>query len=142
MVDVSRIRTVSALPVTPDGRLVLQLRDDSPSLLYPNCWATLGGRIEDGETPDQALARELTEEIEFCPPLRFWKTWELEYPTSNGRQHSEVYVYIGSIERDLAHIRLHEGQRLSAFGAADIHTLSCAFGLEKLFREFFNSYPL
>jgi GNAT superfamily N-acetyltransferase/8-oxo-dGTP pyrophosphatase MutT (NUDIX family) len=142
MVDVSRIRTVSALPVTPDGRLVLQLRDDKPGLLYPNCWATLGGRIEEGETPDAALERELIEEIEFCPPLRFWRTWNLDYPTATGRQHSEVYVYAGSIERDLTAIHLHEGQRLAAFGATDIPTLPCAFGLEKLFTAFFAERPL
>ncbi len=34
---------------------------------YPNCWDLLGGHLEAGETPQQALIRELQEEAGITP---------------------------------------------------------------------------
>ncbi len=34
---------------------------------YPGCWDLIGGRVEDGESIDQALHRELAEEIGIAP---------------------------------------------------------------------------
>ena len=34
---------------------------------YPNCWDFIGGKIEDGETAEKALTRELGEEIAITP---------------------------------------------------------------------------
>jgi 8-oxo-dGTP diphosphatase len=50
---------VSAIPVNPQGKILLQQRDDRPDLRYPGCWTTFGGAIEDGETPIEAMRREL-----------------------------------------------------------------------------------
>ncbi len=141
MSDLQRIRTVSALLVTPDGKLVAQLRDDKPGLPYPNCWATLGGAIEPGEEPDAAIQRELIEEIEFCPPMRFWRVFELDFPVFGAQVGSQVHAYIGRIDRDLASINLHEGQRLQAIGPDDVAQLSFAYGLDAIFMEFFRQRP-
>jgi 8-oxo-dGTP pyrophosphatase MutT (NUDIX family) len=47
------------------GEILLQLRDDKPGLEYPNCWGTFGGQIEEGETPQEALIREIKEELDY-----------------------------------------------------------------------------
>lgn len=45
-----------------DGKLLLGLR--APDRRFaPNCWDSIGGHVEIGETLDQALVRELREEI-------------------------------------------------------------------------------
>ena len=51
------------------GRLLLQLRDDIPGIVYPGYWAMFGGHIEPGETPEVAVKRELQEEIGYLAPM-------------------------------------------------------------------------
>lgn len=54
-----------ALPVRA-GRVLLGLRA-SHRRNRPSCWDTIGGHVEPGETADQALIRELQEEIGITP---------------------------------------------------------------------------
>ena len=55
----------AALLVTPDGRYLMQLRDDKPGILLPAHWALFGGTVDPGETAAAAMRRELLEELEF-----------------------------------------------------------------------------
>lgn len=49
-----------------DGRILMAYRSkDRPR--YPDCWSFPGGGVEDGETLEQALLRELGEEIGIVP---------------------------------------------------------------------------
>ena len=48
--------------VTTSGKCLLVKRSES-SEIEPNKWAFAGGKIEEGETPEQAAARELKEEV-------------------------------------------------------------------------------
>jgi 8-oxo-dGTP pyrophosphatase MutT (NUDIX family) len=56
----------AALLVTPDGRYLMQLRDDKPTILLPGHWALFGGTVDAGETAATAMRRELIEELEFA----------------------------------------------------------------------------
>ena len=46
-----------------NDKLFIYLRDDKPTIPYPNMWDLLGGGIEPGETAKQAAIREIEEEI-------------------------------------------------------------------------------
>ncbi len=52
---------VSAALVDADGRVLISRRP--PWLPMPGLWEFPGGKIEPGETPEQALIRELKEEL-------------------------------------------------------------------------------
>ena len=45
------------------GRILLQLRDDKPTIASPNMWGLFGGSVEQGEKPFDAAIREIEEEL-------------------------------------------------------------------------------
>jgi 8-oxo-dGTP pyrophosphatase MutT (NUDIX family) len=47
---------------TPDGKLLMQLRDDIEGICWPGYWFIPGGGREPGETPYETARRELREE--------------------------------------------------------------------------------
>jgi 8-oxo-dGTP pyrophosphatase MutT (NUDIX family) len=132
---------VSALLTDEHGKLIIQLRDDKPGLLFPAHWATLGGAIEKGETPDEAMRRELDEEIGPAPPVTFWRYFEHSYRVRGETRMVANHVYVGQLPCALADIKLYEGQRLGAFTAHEIYSLPIAYGLEVVFKAFFETYP-
>ena len=38
------------------NRLLVYLREDKPEIPFPNHWDFFGGHLEEGETPEEALA--------------------------------------------------------------------------------------
>jgi 8-oxo-dGTP diphosphatase len=58
-----KIRVVAA-QIEKNGRYLITQRKPSSSL--PLLWEFPGGRVEDGETDQQALARELNEEMQIA----------------------------------------------------------------------------
>ncbi|ACS85571.1 NUDIX hydrolase [Musicola paradisiaca Ech703] len=46
-----------------NGNVLMQLRDADKDIVYPGYWSLFGGGLEPGESPAQAAARELAEEI-------------------------------------------------------------------------------
>ena len=60
------VRTVGALLVDAQGRVLLGLRG-SHKKAWPNHWDAIGGKVEAGETAEQAMIREVREEVGVVP---------------------------------------------------------------------------
>jgi 8-oxo-dGTP pyrophosphatase MutT (NUDIX family) len=56
-------KIVSALIFSKDGKILMGKKDPSKGGVYPDVWHIPGGGIEEGETIEQALAREVLEEV-------------------------------------------------------------------------------
>lgn len=118
----------------------MQLRDSKPGLSFPGHWSTLGGRIEGNETPEAAMRRELIEEIELCPPIQFWRVFDHRYWQRNREFEVQVFAFVGELDISAESIHLHEGELVAWLGASDIDRLPFAFGLDALFREYFQNH--
>ncbi len=94
--------------VNAQGELLLQLRDDNPEIRYPNHWGVVGGHVEAGETFDQALVREVAEEVELTvTEYEYWDTYE--------SKAGNVAMYAARLDQDAESLALHEGQRVEFF---------------------------
>src|SRR5690242_16784820 len=54
---------VSALIFSKDGKLFMGMKDPAKGGVYPDCWHIPGGGVEQNETKETALQRELQEEV-------------------------------------------------------------------------------
>lgn len=78
---------VAALIVQED-RILLGKRSPERAF-WPNVWDVFGGHIEPEEQPEQALARELQEELGITPTQ--WV--ELEIITESGPEHDNMSAH-------------------------------------------------
>jgi len=93
--------------------LLLQLRDDIPTILYPGCWAIFGGHLEIGESPLQAVKREIWEEIGF-------QMGDPVYFQTYSDQYAVRHVFSHPLTVSLAELNLQEGWDFALASPADI----------------------
>ncbi len=113
------------------GKILLVLRDNIPTIPSPSMWNMPGGGIEEGESPEQALRRELQEEIGVAPNrITFLRK-------TNYDDAGEVYRFLGELnEEEFVRVRLgDEGQRLDWFSFDQLKDIEIAPGNRRFFDE-------
>jgi 8-oxo-dGTP diphosphatase len=84
--------------IAPDGQFLLTSRPEGK--VYAGYWEFPGGKLEPGETVEDALRRELTEELGVrIGPVQPWKTEIVDYPHARVRLHfCKVHAWSGDFE--------------------------------------------
>jgi 8-oxo-dGTP diphosphatase len=84
--------------IAPDGRFLLTSRPAGK--VYAGHWEFPGGKLEAGETVEQALRRELHEELGITiGPAQAWKVEIMDYPHARVRLHfCKVFAWTGTFE--------------------------------------------
>lgn len=100
----------AAILVTPDGRYLMQLRDDKPTILLPGHWALFGGTVDAGETAATAMRRELIEELEYAAAdITAFSEMIVELPFAPPRFDRMSFFAVPITERHEQGMVQHEG---------------------------------
>ena len=131
----SMMRKIAAIILeNEEGELLLYLRDNKPGIPFPQHWDLIGGHVEEGETPEEALRREVKEELNYdLKDYKFFKTYVcLEgdaYPNTK-------YIYYGKFNLPLEEITLYEGERAQYFKKEEIASVKFANMLKEIVLEY------
>lgn len=131
-----RIPCVSIILENTEGEVLLLLRDNKSTIVNPNHWTLVGGKVQDGELPEMAAHRELEEETGLKSDLSFWKRYDRQHPLFIVDQ----YIYVGKVDASLESLVLGEGQALQFFKSAEIGHLKIGYGFKALLNEYFQNY--
>jgi len=120
--------TSAALLVTPDGRYLAQKRDSIPEISMPDRWCLFGGQIEEDESPETALRRELMEEIEFSPgEMTFFTQLAFDAVYSDSGSRRRWYFEAPIDPAIIPDLVLHEGADLRLLTSEELFEMAPAF---------------
>jgi 8-oxo-dGTP diphosphatase len=119
----------------PAGEILLMLRDNKPEIPFPDHWDIFGGHVEEGETPDQALVREVKEELDIdLKEYAFFRKYEC---LTGDAYENTKYIYSGKIDIPIDRITLYEGQRAQYFRKEDIAKVRFANIIKTIVTDYF-----
>lgn len=119
------------------GELLFYLRDNKPGIPFPQHWDLIGGHVEVGESPEEALVREVKEELDIT--LTDYKFFR-EYRCLEGDAYPNIkYIYSGRLNLPLEEITLLEGDYPKFFSKEEIPDLKFANILKSIVLDYINA---
>jgi len=121
-----------------EGKFLLYLRDNKPDIPFPGYWDLIGGHIEEGETPEEALVREVKEELDL--DLKEY-TFYRKYECLTGDAYENIkYIYYGKINLPIEKVTLLEGVRPQYFSKEEIPNVKFANILKKIVLDYISDH--
>jgi len=121
-------------------RVLFYRRDNKPTIPFPDQLDILGGHVEEGETAEQAVVREMAEELD---DLRSGRPYALSghrlFTVYTDPQGPVDYLFSKAADFDLPDVRLKEGQSLIWLTEEEAARTSFAFGYNRLVADFFHA---
>jgi len=108
---------VSALLMNAQGAVLMQLRDDKPEIRFPGTWGLFGGSVDEGETPQAAIVREVSEELGY----RLTHFGQIRCYVFEGKLE---YAFLGLVDVPKSRLRLREGRAFDFFPPEVLKTMS------------------
>ncbi|MFD5147728.1 NUDIX domain-containing protein [Streptomyces sp. NPDC058401] len=102
------------------GELLLHLRDDLPTIAWPDHWSLLGGGCDPGESPAAAIVRELDEEA----GLTAGNLTELFETCDQHGSGQIITFFAGAWDGDETRLPLAEGIKLQFFAPEHLDILT------------------
>jgi len=129
-------RGAGIILISNDGRILLQYRDKN-SKWNRDSWSEFGGQIEKGETSEEAIRRELKEELGIeLKDLKFFKKYKLQ----RKKEIYEQFVFVAPFNYSLDKLKkqIREGGDLALFTWKEIKNLKMADYTRKILEDFLN----
>jgi ADP-ribose pyrophosphatase YjhB (NUDIX family) len=107
------------------GDYLLQLRDNKHGIFFPAHWGCFGGAAETEETREEALVRELREELAVVlepQNFRYFTRFEFDLSFAGLALIWRHFYEVEFAPSRLADLRLQEGSAMQLFSAAEILT--------------------
>jgi len=92
-----------------------QLRDNRPDIPFANYWGLFGGWLEPDENPEQAIVREMREELGLT-----LETARLKYIMAHREGDILAHVFAYPAPSELSSATLYEGQRLEFLSVPEL----------------------
>ena len=135
------MKQIAAIILENDkGEILLYLRDNKPDIPFPNHWDLIGGHVEEGETPEEALLREVKEELDInLTDYTFYK----KYECLTGDAYENIkYIYSGKINLPIEEVTLLEGVRPQYFSKSEIPNVRFANILKSIVMDYISDRSL
>ncbi len=124
----------SIIFVNDQKQALLFLRDDKPGLPYRNMWDVPGGHVDEGETPEQCIVREMKEEMGLT--LEQFELFSVMEFTDRIE-----YTFWQKADLNTEKIDLREGQQLKWFTESEAKNTKLAYGFNEILDDFFKKAP-
>ena len=131
--------TVSAI-ILNDQNYVLLQKKDLGYIWGPGSWCLFGGHIENGETPEETMRRELLEEIRY-EPKNLELIRELDYidtDTEENERRGHLFLYQCTFEGKISDLSLGEGAGFAFVHPSEFDSMKIKEPDDSILRKFYS----
>ena len=123
-------KSCNIILLNDEDQVLLHLRDNKPTIMYPNRWVLPGGYIEEDETPEHCILREVKEELgmELSAVSLF---------VAAQRSYGFEYTFWARASFCLEDIILTEGQAVRWFTRDEIRSMQLGYEDNVILEAFF-----